>query len=73
MSNSSYVSQLEDLVRGFLEMFEYGPDGGFYTYENEDGDVIPVSQEHEELIDRANDLLYEVESDGVGYPTEEGE
>jgi len=73
MSNSSYVSRLEALVEEFIDMFEYDLASGVYTYENEDGEMVTVSEKHLELILHANDLIYEVEPDGAGYPTEEEE
>jgi hypothetical protein len=59
---SGYTLQLQNLLEELLENFEYDPGIGYYTFETDGGPAV-LSEELSDLLDRANDLLFEVGED----------
>lgn len=70
------TQKLEALLIAIVEHFEYEPVMDAYTVETISG-FTPIEEGLAELIDRANDLLFEdceePEYEGCGFLTEEGE
>lgn len=73
MSIMNYTQQLESLLKEILNQFDNDPLGPGYTHETDEGEIVIVNSELFDLLDRATDLVYRTEDEGVGYATEEGE
>lgn len=74
----TYQTKLEQLLEEFLNQFEFDPDHNKWMIYSYDDGPVPVNDELELLLDRANDLIYgQLDDDGLlggeGYPTEEEE
>lgn len=74
----TYQTKLEQLLEELLNQFEFDPDRSHWMVYSDDDGPVPVCDELELLLDRANDLIYgQPDDDGVlggeGYPTEEEE
>ena len=72
----THETRLTQLMEELLNYFEFDPTLKIYTMETLDGPVT-IPEALEELIDRANDLIYgddaDEYTDGIGYATEEEE
>jgi hypothetical protein len=70
----NYTQQLEQVLQAILDEFEDDPENGWMGFDTSEDPFI-MHEDLGDLLDRANDLLFENWDDeermGRGYPTEE--